>query len=406
MKAEIISIGDELLIGQVVNTNSVFIAQQLTALGFDVHWITTVGDQPDRIFEAIRLADQRADVIIATGGLGPTHDDISKEVFARYFKSNLILDEKILQKLQERFSRRRVRMAEPNRGQAMVPDNAIIIENKIGTAPGILFQTEGRYFFVLPGVPSEMMVMMESYVAPFLKNKTTRIIKQRVLHTTGIPESTIFEQLGDIEKLEKLTKIAFLPTYSGVNIRLTAHGPTESFCNERIQKVEAIFWEKFSQHIWGVDKDVLEEIVARLLISQNKTISVVEYGTMGNVSAQLSQSADRNKFLVYGLNIGSFTACEKILGLPEKFFQQEAIVSENVSKKLAAQLKQVSGASLALAITHDDQLEVTTYMALCDAFQITTHEFTFKFEHATNIQRMTAVILKLLYQYLLKEKSS
>lgn len=405
MRVEILSIGDEILIGQIVNTNAAFIADKLTELGFDVNWITIVGDNEKHLIEAIKIAESRANLVLATGGLGPTHDDITKKVFAHYFNSKMILNEQVLNKIKERFRRRRIRMAKLNEEQAMVPDNATVIENQAGTAPGLLFQREEKYFFVMPGVPAEMVAMMEFSIIPFLKNKTSKIYKKRVIHTTGIPESTLFEQLGNVEQLEKLTKIAFLPTYSGVNVRLSAQGSTEEYCQEKIDQVQTVFHEKFKQYIWGYDEETLEQVIAQLLIGQNKTISLVEYGTHGNISAQLASVTDANKFFIQGVTLCSADAAVKFLGLSDHS-EQEGIMNERICQEMAHAIKQITDSDLALAIMHDSGLEITTYITLCEDQQTVSQRYIFTFHPAMNIQRIAATALRLLYQHLTQKKIS
>lgn len=406
MKVEILTIGDEILMGQIVNTNAAFIAEKVTELGFDVDWITVVGDNEKRLFNAIELAEGRADIVIATGGLGPTHDDITKKVFASYFNSRLILDEATLIKIKERFRRRRIQMAKINNEQALVPDNATIIENNAGTAPGLLFQKGEKFFFVIPGVPAEMVSVMESYIIPFLQNKRDKIFKKRVIHTTGIPESTLFEKLGNIDDLEQLVKIAFLPTYSGVNVRLTVQGPTEEFCQDRIIRAEKVFQEKFSQHIWGYDDDTLEHAVTRLILSEKKTISIAEYGTNGNLFSQLINTPLADKFFVQGFTFGSIATMTKFLDLEQKGTNDTRIVNKKNCQKLSVKIKQMTGSDIALAIMHHDKLDVTTYIAFCDENQVSSQRYIFTFHPSMNIQRITTMALKLLYQYLTKEKIS
>lgn len=400
MNVEIISIGDEILIGQIVNTNASYIAEKLTEIGYDVNWITTVGDDQDRIWEAIQTAEKRTDVILATGGLGPTHDDITKTIFAGYFNSNLILNEEVLQKIKDRFRRRRIRMAKTNKEQALVPDNATIIENSVGTAAGLLFEKVGKYFFVLPGVPVEMIAMMESYIIPFLKSKVTKIYKKRILHTTGIPESTLFEKLGTIEELEKLVKIAFLPTYSGVNVRLSVQGQDQVSCQKKIEIVENVFREKISDYIWGVDDDTIEKVVANLLINRSKSISVAEFGTNGNITAQLASVPEVDKFLNQGLTIGSVDMLKKIIELPASQSNLSEVINQNNCEALSRKIKQNSGADISLAIMHNDNLDVTTHIAYCDQHGVKSQRYIFTFHPSMNFQRIAATALKLLYQYL------
>lgn len=400
MKVEILTIGDEILIGQIVNSNAAFIAEKVTELGFDVDWITVVGDNWERLLEAIQLTETRADIIIATGGLGPTHDDITKKVFAHYFNSNMILHEPTLKSMKERYRRRRIRMSKINKEQAMVPDNAIVIENHAGSAPGLMFQKDKKYFFVMPGVPAEMAAIMESYIIPFLKSKRDKEFRKRVIHTTGIPESVLFEKLGNIAELEKLAKIAFLPTYSGVNVRLTIQGPAKQFCQERINQVEKIFKDKFDQYIWGYDDDSLEGAVARLLINRSLTISVAEYGTNGSLSASLTSTPDVDKFFVQGFNFGSPRAIRSMVNLSESELQPERLLSQEYCQKLSAKIRQVTQSDISLVILHSDKLEVTTYIAISDEKQTISQRYIFTFHPSMNIQRVTATALKLLYQHL------
>lgn len=400
MKVEILTIGDEILIGQIVNSNAAFIAEKVTELGFDVDWITVVGDNWERLLKAIELAETRADIVIATGGLGPTHDDITKKVLAHYFKSNMILHEPTLKSMKERYRRRRIRMSKINKEQAMVPDNAIVIENHAGSAPGLMFQKDKKYFFVMPGVPAEMAAIMESYIIPFLKSKRDKEFRKRVIHTTGIPESVLFEKLGNIAEIEKLTKVAFLPTYSGVNVRLTVQGTTEEFCQERISQVEKIFDQKFNQYIWGYDDDSLEGAVARLLINRSQTISVAEYGTNGSLSASLTSTSDFDKFFVQGFNFGSPRAIGSMVDNKKSELKIKQLLSQEFCQKLSAKIKQVTQSDISLAILHNDKFEVTTYIAFSDEKQTISQRYVFTFHPAMNIQRITATALKFLYQHL------
>ena len=406
MKVEIISIGDEILIGQIVNSNAAFIAEKLTEIGYDVEWITTVGDNSERLLEAIETAEKRTDVIIATGGLGPTHDDITKKVFAHYFNSELILDEQIYYKIKERFRRRRIRMAKINKEQAMVPHNATIIENPVGTAAGLLFEKPGKYFFVMPGVPAEMVTMTENFVIPFLKQRLNKIFKKRVIHTTGIPESTLYEKLGDIEPLEKLVKIAFLPTYSGVNIRLTVQGEREEFCQQRIDRVEKVFQEKFHQHIWGYDEETLENAIGKLFISQHKTFAIAEYGTGGNLALQLTGTPLAEQFFIQGFTFAAVQPLVEFFDLDNKIKSVDQILNRKICEELSRKVARLTKADIAMAILHQDNRDVTTYVAITDDNNTLSQRYIFTFHPSMNIQRITATALKLLYQHLNQQKMS
>lgn len=406
MNVEILTIGDEILIGQIVNTNAAYIAEQVTELGFDVDWITVVGDNDENLYRAIELAESRVDIIIATGGLGPTHDDITKKVFARYFNSRLILDEPTFERIKERFRRRRIRMAKINKEQAMVLENALIIENNAGSAPGMLIQRNNKHFFVMPGVPAEMVAILESFIIPFLKDRQDKIFKKRVIHTTGIPESTLFEKLGNIEELEKHAKIAFLPTYSGVNVRLTVQGATEAACLEKIDRVGKIFQEKVHSYIWGYDDDTLENTVANLLMKQNKTISIAELGTNGKLASQFACTPIGDQVFVQGFTFGSVLSLKKFLISNESELKSDQILTDTVCKKLSVKIRQLTMCDIALAILHDDKSEVTTYIVISEKEHTISQRYVFTFHPSMNVQRITATALRLLYQHLTRQKIS
>lgn len=406
MKIEIITIGDEILIGQIVNTNAAYMAEKVTELGFDVDWITVVGDDEERLYQALSLAESRADIIMATGGLGPTHDDITKKVLARYFNSRLILDEPTFEKIKSRFHKRRIRMAKINIEQAMVLENAVVIENHAGSAPGMLIQKNNKSFFVMPGVPAEMVAIMESFIIPFLKNKQDKIYKKRVIHTTGIPESTLFEKLGNIADLERCSRIAFLPTYSGVNVRLSAQGATDDECREKIDQVEKAFQQKIPSYIWGYDDETLESTVARLLMGQNKTIAVAELGTNGNLATLLASAPLGKEIFIQGITFGSVFSLQKFLDLNEITPQAAQLVTDSICKKLSAKVRQISMSDIALAILHNEQLDVTTYMAIADEEQILSQRYVFNFHPSMNVHRITATALRLLFHHLTQQKIS
>ncbi len=398
--AEIISIGDELLIGQIGNTNALFIADKLTEIGIEVKWITVIGDNEDQILESIATAENRSEVTVVTGGLGPTHDDITKTVFVKYFRSNLILDKALLQELNQRFEKRKIKMVKANEEQALVPDNAKIIKNKIGTAPGLLFKKNDKYFFVLPGVPIEMKMMTENYIIPFLKKKNKKVIKKRVLHLSGIPESTLFEKLGDIEKLEKQAKIAFLPHFGIVDIRLTASGLEERLCLQRIENVEKAIREKVGSDIWGTDEQELEEVIIKKLIEQKKTLSIVEYGTRGEITAKLTRHQNPEKYFVQSFIISSLNIYEKLTGKSDPKVKPVEMVSEETAKYLADNIKEKTNADLGLAIVHDNQLKTTSFVALSDSNQTICWSSAFPHKTDVAIKRVVIDVLHNFYHYI------
>ena len=293
-------------------------------------------------------------------------------------------------------------MVKANEEQALVPDNAKIIKNKIGTAPGLLFDNN-KYFFILPGVPIEMKTMTENFIIPLLKKKNKKFIKKRVLHFSGIPESTLFEKLGDIEKLEKLAKIAFLPHFGIVDIRLTASGLNERLCIKNIERVEKVIREKVGSNIWGTDEETLEEVIINKLIERGKTLSIVEYGTRGEITAKLTRHQNPEKYFVQSSIISSLNLCERLLGKSDPKVKPVEMVSEKTAKYLAANIKEKTNADLGLAIVHDNQLETTSFIALSDSRQ--TCCWSSAFPHKTNvaIKRVVIDALHNFYHYILNK---
>jgi nicotinamide-nucleotide amidase len=403
MKAEIISIGDELLIGQTINSNSSFIADKLTEIGVDVNWITTVGDNENQIFESIETAEKRSDVTIVTGGLGPTHDDITKNVFVKYFQSTLILDEALLRELRQRFKARKIKMVKTNDEQAMVPDNATVIENEVGTAPGLLFEKNNKFFFVLPGVPIEMKTITEDFILPFLKKKNKKVIIKRVLHFSGIPESTLFEKLGDIELLEKQAKIAFLPHFGLIDIRLTASGTDPQTCLKGIKSVEKTIREKVGSKIWGTDDDTIEGIIIDKMLENKKTISIVEYGTRGEIINKLTNNQDSEKYLIQGLVLGSLKSIETLFGQSDLIIEHDDSVSEKKAKYLAQKIKQQNSADIGLAILHNNNVETASFIALSDSNQTLCWKSIFPRKGDFAIKRLVVTTLHHLHYYISKK---
>lgn len=406
MKAEILSIGDELLIGDTVNTNAAFIAQNLTDLGIDVSWISTVGDNKNNLVAAIRIAEERAGVIIATGGLGPTHDDITKKVFAEYFHSELVLNEEILASIRERFRKRKIPMADSNREQAFVPSNAEIIPNAVGTASGLLFERSGEYFFVLPGVPAEMKYMMNSFVIPFLKARQTIYYRKRIIHTAGLPESTLFEKLGNVDELERFAKIAFLPTNGGVDIRISKTGEGLDNCENSIATVEKVFDQKFSQYIWGKDNDTLEDKISAVLIQQDKSLSLIEVGTKGTVLARLFNSEATSKVLKQAVAFGNLNLLISKFNISPEMLEEHGFLNETEARKIIHELSKETGSNFGLLVVHDEDRENTTNICFGDQKNLVSRHFVFNLAPSINLQRIATFTLKIMFEHLTGQKIS
>jgi len=350
MKAELISIGDELLVGQTVNTNASYLGRELTALGVDVGWVTTIGDNAEDVRASLSTALARADLVIMTGGLGPTHDDITKPVVADFFGARLLMNEDVLARLKSAFAARGIRMAKVNEGQAMVPEGATVIDNPAGTAPGLLFEREGKRCVVLPGVPGEMKAIFKQTLAPMLKG-SGHFILQKTLRTTGIAESTLFEKVGDIDEIQRLVKVAFLPKGTGVDIRLTAASDDEEACRETLQQGEQIFIERAGKYIYARDDQPLEDAVAAFLVRQGKTLAVAESCTGGLLANKLTNVPGSSAYFERGVVSYSNEAKIELLGLPENVIAEHGAVSAETAEAMAMGIRRSAGTDFGLATT-------------------------------------------------------
>ena len=352
MIAEIISIGDELLAGTTLNSNATFIAQKLFEIGIEIQRVITIGDKRDVIKQAISESMKRADFVIITGGLGPTHDDVTKTAICDYFNSRLILDSATLDKIKARFKRRGVEMVKINEEQALVPHNAEILSNQIGTAPGLLLKKEGKLLFVLPGVPYEMQLMINDQVVPRLVEKNAgQVLRTRTIRTTGVPESTLFEKLGDIANLEKYVQVAFLPQFPGVNIKLTARCKNEKICLKNLRLAENIIREKIGTAIYGYDDSPIEEIVGRILIEQKKTIAVAESCTGGLITHKLTNISGSSQYLKAGLVTYHNAAKKELLSIPDAILEKHGAVSEETARLMAQNVRELNHVDFGLSTT-------------------------------------------------------
>ncbi|MFQ5824093.1 MAG: competence/damage-inducible protein A [bacterium] len=350
MKVELISIGDELLIGQIINTNTAYLAKYLTELGLEVKWITTVGDQAKDLNSALSIASERSDIVITTGGLGPTHDDITKKVAAEFFESDFVFKPEILNRIKRAFEVRGLKMATINEDQARVPEKAKIIKNPIGSAPGFLFEKDSKKCFILPGVPSEMKAMCEETVFPMLKGQGQTVL-QKTIRTTGIPESSLFERIGDIKEIEEIVKVAFLPKTAGVDIRLTVKGRNALDCQQKMEQGLAIFEKKIVKYIYGYDEEELEEVVAQLFFKKKKTVAVAESCTGGLLANKLTNIPGSSEYFERGVIVYSNQAKMDILGIPATVLEKSGAVSSETAVAMAEGVKKISGADFGISTT-------------------------------------------------------
>lgn len=351
--AAVITIGDEVLIGQVVNTNAAFIGQRLSEIGIDMIRTVVVSDDYDEIINAFTEYNSRYDVVLVTGGLGPTHDDITKKVVADFFKVKLVMNDAVLENVKDRLLRRNIPVRQVNRDQALVPEGCTVLMNHWGTAPGMLFEHDGKFFAVMPGVPHEMQNLMTEYIIPRLKEKGSgQVIRHRVLKTTGIAESSLFELLGNLDEiLGGKAKLAFLPSQFGVRLRITVKARDEKEADAVADDVEARIRNKAEKFIYSGGEVELEETVGRLLKEKNLHIAVAESCTGGYIAHRLTNISGSTAYFERGVVTYSNAAKTELLQVPANLIESHGAVSEEVAQAMAEGVRAISRTDIGVSVT-------------------------------------------------------
>lgn len=394
--ATIITIGDELLIGQVIDTNSAWMAQQLNKIGIPVLRRVAVGDQWDEIWNSIDEEAKKASIILITGGLGPTADDITKPLLCAYFGGKMIMHQPTLDHVTYIFESILKRpMIERNRKQAEVPDNCTVLKNEKGTAPGMLFQKEGKVFVSLPGVPHEMKWLMKQEVLPFIiKNFQTTHIEHRTLLTYGIGESFLAERIAKTEEaLPAHIKLAYLPNYGLVRLRLSGSGLNK----ESIQHEIEVHFESLKKAVGPyliADKDIsMEQIVANLLIEKNCTISTAESCTGGYIAHILTRIPGSSTF--YNGTIVSYSNQIKrdLLKVSDEILMEQGAVSEATVKQMATECLHLMKTDYSIAVSGimgpdggtEDKPVGTVWIAIAHKKEVKTQLIHLRYDRERNI---------------------
>lgn len=353
--AEIVTVGDELLIGQVINTNQAFIAQRLNECGIVVSGMTTVGDRLPEMVEMFRTLLARRDVVIVTGGLGPTHDDVTRAAVCETFGVGLVHHQPSLENIERLFAKRGQKMIQINRDQARVPEGCSVIPNVLGTAPGYLFDQNAHVMAVMPGVPYEMQAMMRETVVPFLNGRFHgQVIRHRTIKTTGIAESMLADKLGRIDEIippaDHLT-LAFLPSPTGVRLRLTAIAEDAATAEARIAAAEARIRAKATAHIYGVDDEDLEEVLGRMLTERGWTVAIAESCTGGLIADRLTNVPGSSVYVDRAYVTYSNAAKIRDLGVPAELIERHGAVSEEVAVAMAVGARTNAGTTFGISTT-------------------------------------------------------
>ncbi len=351
MNAELISVGTELLLGEIVNTNAQYISTQLAVLGISVYYQTTVGDNRDRLLSALSAAFERSDIVILTGGLGPTADDITKEMVAEFFGLKLVRDNTSEQRIKDYFKRINSNAVPSNFKQADMPEGCIILENNNGTAPGGIIEKDGKIAVFLPGPPSEMKPMFEESVFPFLREKSPERLYSREINTFGIGESKLEEMLKPIMTGQTDPTIAPYAKDSGVMLRLTTKARTAEEADSRFEPVEEQIREIAGDIIYGYGAEELQDSVYKLLKEKNLKIATAESCTGGMLGEFLTSVPGISEFYEMGVITYSNDMKIKLLGVSAQTLDEYGAVSEQTAKEMASGVLRVSGADIGVGIT-------------------------------------------------------
>ena len=413
MKAEIITIGDEILIGQIVDTNSAWIAEQFNLNGIEIYQITSVHDDHNHIMEALKKAEEKVDMVIITGGLGPTKDDITKNTLCEYFGTRLVMHEPTLVHIKERFEKRNIDMNKLNRDQALVPESCTILPNKAGTAPGMWFEKNDTCFASLPGVPFEMMYLIEFEVLPRLRRSgKTKAIYHKTVQTQGLPESMLAMKLEEWEgALPENVKLAYLPNPMSVRLRLSAIGVDEKLLNQQVEEEVEKLRELIPENIFGYDNETLAEIIGRLLAENCKTLAVAESCTGGHISHLITSISGSSNYFNGGVTAYSNAVKQNILHVKESSLLEYGAVSKTVAIEMASGVRKMLNADFAVATTGiagpgggtDDKPVGTVWIAVASEQKVLAKKFLFGDNRERNIIRSSQTALQMLRRFVLKE---
>ena len=404
--AAIIAIGDELLIGQVVNTNATWLGEQLFRLGIPLRRVVTIGDDEAEILRAFDELMGHHAVVIVTGGLGPTHDDITKEAACIFFNTDLVENPAVLREIEQRWRNRSIALNQSTRTQAMVPRSCTILHNALGTAPGMQFTKGDSDMFILPGVPSEMKKIFSDEIIPLiLKHRSGNVVHWRTLNTTGITESSLFELLGSIDDLlRSQARLAFLPSARGVRLRITVESSSAGDAESIISDVEERIRGKAERFIFSRDDMPLEGIIGQLLRARRWTLAVAESCTGGLISNLLTNIPGSSEYFLRGYVTYTNEAKTQLLDVPVEVIANHGAVSEEVAMEMARGARLHARADVAIATTGiagPDGSSVEkpiglVWIGFSDAEHTTAKRYIFGSDRITNKERFATAALDLL----------
>jgi nicotinamide-nucleotide amidase len=355
MKAEIVCIGTELLLGQIVDTNAAYLAKELAGLGIELYHKSTVGDNLSRVETVLRNAWARADLLILSGGLGPTQDDLTREAIAGLLGEALECNEAALKGIRGFFDKMGRPMAESNLRQAMFPPSGRMIPNPAGTAPGMLAEKEGHIVAALPGVPRELTVMWEESLKPYLQERLARespiVLTSQTVRLAGIGESAMEEKILDLIREQTNPTIGTYANRSDVSLRLTAKGNSEGENQRLIAELLQKIRMRLGEYIFGYDTDSLESVIGKLLNTRKLRLALAESCTGGLISSRITDVPGSSGYYLGGVNCYSNQLKMQLLSVPEQTLEEHGAVSEATVRAMAAGIKRLTGAEVGLGVT-------------------------------------------------------
>ncbi len=405
MKAEIIAVGTEILVGDILNTNAQFLSERLFALGVDVYYQTVVGDNPGRLTQAVDQAFSRADTVIFSGGLGPTDDDLTKETVAAYFNAPLLFHEEIEAQIASYLKRP---CTESNKKQAYIPEGAQILENARGTAPGILLEKDGKTAILLPGPPRELLPMFTEQVEPYLKARSGFVMAEKMVRLFGIGESSVGDIIRDLMENAN-PSVAPYAKDSEVVLRIAAKAQTQAEADALIEEMHVKLQERLGEFIYGYGEQDMIKTTAALLMEKNLTVACAESCTAGLLVGALGDVPGISSVLNESIITYSNEAKEKYLGVAVETLERFGAVSEQTAREMAEGICRASGAKVGISVTGiagpdggtEEKPVGLVYVGVCYGGTTTVKELRLfgtrtKIRYATVLHALNAVRLRLL----------
>ena len=413
MKAELITIGDEILIGQIVDTNSAWMGQQLNLLGIEVYQVTSVHDDHDHILKAFAEAEQNADLVLITGGLGPTKDDITKKSLCEYFETELVFHPEVFEHVRSLLSSRSVVVNQLNSDQALLPANCTVLHNSAGTASGMWFERNNTIFVSMPGVPFEMEAIMTEEVFPrLIQLGITQSIVHKTVLTIGLPESMLAEKIEKWESgLPGFIKLAYLPSPMMVRLRLSAYGTDQSVLKAEIDRQVKDLLLLIPENVFGFDDENLGMVIGRMLVKSLKTLSVAESCTGGNISHFITSNAGSSAYFKGGVVAYSNEIKNSLLEVPDDIIETYGAVSQKVAEAMALGALKALKSDYSIATTGiagpdggtDEKPVGTVWIAVAGPAGVKSKEYIFKHNRERNIIRSTQTSLNMLRTFIIKD---